>query len=103
MTIRHASLFLPVIVFALVLLPIAIGLVPHTSPETAGRSPPILLAPIFASLAVAVAAALLAVVIGGAVAAIVSLSDIPGRHLWASAMLIPFLCPGTVWAMDREK
>lgn len=54
-----------------------------------------------ASLAVASAAAVLAVLVGGTLAAVLVLTDLPGRNLWATALLVPFLCPPTVWALGQ--
>jgi iron(III) transport system permease protein len=48
-----------------------------------------------------VAAAALAVILGGALAAALVLTDLPGRNLWATALLVPFLCPPTVWALGQ--
>jgi iron(III) transport system permease protein len=54
-----------------------------------------------ASLAVAAAAASLAVCAGGCLAWLLAASDLPGRHAWASVLVVPFVCPGIVWAMAQ--
>jgi len=54
-----------------------------------------------ASLAVAAAAAVLAVVVGGVLAAILALTDLPARGLWATALVLPFVCPPMVWALGQ--
>lgn len=54
-----------------------------------------------ASLAVSAAAACLAVVIGGLVAAALELTDLPGRSFWATAMLVAFASPSAVWALAQ--
>ncbi|HUY92712.1 MAG TPA: hypothetical protein VMV10_28485 [Pirellulales bacterium] len=55
-----------------------------------------------ASLLVSAGAATLAVVIGGSAAAVLSLTDLPGRSFWATAFAIPFLAPSTVWALGQS-
>lgn len=54
-----------------------------------------------ASLAVSAAAACLAVIIGGLVAAAIELTDLPGRSLWATLMLIAFASPSAAWALAQ--
>lgn len=54
-----------------------------------------------ASLAVSAAAACLAVAIGGLVAAVLELTDLPGRSLWATLMLIAFASPSAAWALAQ--
>ena len=53
------------------------------------------------SLAVALAAAALAVLIGSVLGGIFVLTDLPGRNLWATAALVPFVCPPMVWALGH--
>lgn len=57
--------------------------------------------PLGASLAVALTAASLATVVGGLLAVLVMLSDLPARGLWATLLLLPFLAPPTVWALGQ--
>ena len=54
-----------------------------------------------ASLIVAALAAVLAVALGAAFAAGLTLADLPGRSLLATALLAPFLAPPTVWALGQ--
>lgn len=54
-----------------------------------------------ASLAVSAAAALMAVIVGALVAAAVELTDLPGRSLWSTAMLVSFASPSAVWALAQ--
>ncbi|HXT61096.1 MAG TPA: hypothetical protein VN699_20825 [Pirellulales bacterium] len=54
-----------------------------------------------ASLAVSAAAAALAAAIGGSIAAVLSLTDLPGRSFWATLMLLPFLAPSMVWTLGQ--
>ncbi len=54
-----------------------------------------------ASLAVSAAAACLAVIIGGLVAGVLELTDLPGRSLWATIMLIAFASPSAAWALGQ--
>ena len=54
-----------------------------------------------ASLAVSAAAACLAVIIGGLVAAVFELTDLRGRSLWATLMLIAFASPSAAWALAQ--
>ncbi len=56
---------------------------------------------LLASLAVAAAAASLAVCVGGCLAWLLGATDLPGRQVWASVLVVPFVCPGTVWAMAQ--
>lgn len=56
---------------------------------------------LLASLAVAAAAASIAVCVGGCLAWLLGASDLPGRQAWASVLVVPFVCPGTVWAMAQ--
>ena len=54
-----------------------------------------------ASLVVSALAATLAVALGAAFAAGLTLTDLPGRSLLATALLAPFLAPPTVWALGQ--
>jgi iron(III) transport system permease protein len=54
-----------------------------------------------ASLAVSAAAAALATAIGGSLAAVLALTDLPGRSFWATALALPFLAPSTVWTLGQ--
>lgn len=56
---------------------------------------------LFASLLVSGGAAALAVFIGGCAAAALSLTDLPGRSCWATALALPFLAPSTAWALGQ--
>src|SRR5688500_2434207 len=57
--------------------------------------------PFVASLVVAALAAALATVIGGAMAVLFSLTDLPGSTLWATIAILAFACPATVWALAQ--
>ena len=67
----------------------------------AGQAPSMNWAALGASLAVAGAAAALAVIVGGLLAALFVLTDLPGRIFWATLALVPFVCPPTVWALGQ--
>jgi ABC-type Fe3+ transport system permease subunit len=54
-----------------------------------------------ASLLVAAASAAVAVAIGGTLAGLFVLTDFPGRTLWATVCLIPFVTPPAVWALGQ--
>ena len=54
-----------------------------------------------ASLTVSAAAAWLALLVGGLVAVALELTDLPGRSLWATTMLIAFASPSAVWALAQ--
>ena len=70
-------------------------------PVAAGEGAQIRWSPLAASLGVAAAAASLAVCVGGWLAWLLGASDLPGRRVWASLLIVPFVCPGTVWAMAQ--
>jgi len=53
------------------------------------------------SVAVAGGAAVLAVLLGGVLASLFCLTDLPGVSFWATVALIPFVCPHTVWALAQ--
>ncbi|MBN2578165.1 MAG: iron ABC transporter permease [Pirellulales bacterium] len=67
----------------------------------AESSPPIAWKALVASLAVAVAAAVAATAVGSLLAVALTLTEIPGRSLWAAVLLLPFLCPRAVWALGQ--
>ena len=54
---------------------------------------------LLASIIVAACATFLAVVQGTALAAVVTLTRLPGRKLLATVWLVPFIAPATVWAL----
>ncbi|HVA47927.1 MAG TPA: hypothetical protein VNH11_16275 [Pirellulales bacterium] len=95
------------------LLPLAaLAIGDRSSPEQAFTGPPspavgVAGRPAFpwtsfaASLAVSAAAASVAVIVGGLVAAALELTDLPARSLWATAMLIAFASPSAVWALAQ--
>jgi iron(III) transport system permease protein len=56
---------------------------------------------LFATLALAAAAALLAVVLGWCLAALFTLSDFPATTLCGTLLLVPLVCPPTVWALAQ--
>jgi len=72
-----------------------------SEPAVARQVPPIAWSAFGASLMVAGAAAVLAVVLGTVLAALLVLTDLPGRQFWATALVFPFLCPPTVWALGQ--
>jgi len=67
----------------------------------AGQAPPVDWGNLFASLFVAAASAALAVAVGGALAALLVLTDFPGRTLWSTLCLTPFVTPPAVWALGQ--
>ena len=94
---------LAVLVIVVLLAPLVWVCLPGGTAAT-GPSPAIPKMPwttLGASLAVAIAAAALAVVVGGALAALLVLTDFPGRSLWATVALLPFVCPPMVWALGQ--
>lgn len=54
-----------------------------------------------ASVLVAAVAAALALVIGAALAALLSWTDFPVPAVWATMALLPFVCPPTVWTLGQ--
>lgn len=57
--------------------------------------------PFAASLAVALVAASIAVLIGGYFALLFSLTDLPAKTLLATLLHVAFACPPTVWALTQ--
>ncbi len=95
---------LPAIVATVVLLaPLVLAWLPQGAPTTPGEGAgaEIRWTAFGASLAVAACAALLAVVVGGALAGLLVLTDFPGRPFWATVALVPFVCPSMVWALGQ--
>jgi len=95
---------LPAILITVVLLlPLALVWLPGGPPQlaTSGQVIQIDWNTLGASLAVAAAAATLAVMLGAALAAVFVLTDFPGRGIWATVALVPFICPPTVWALGQ--
>jgi iron(III) transport system permease protein len=92
-----------VLVVVVLLAPVVLAWLPHgaATAREAGPSPPVPWTPLVASLAVAAAAAVLAVIVGGALAALLVLTDFPGRPFWATVALLPFVCPPMVWAIGQ--
>ncbi|MBI3463170.1 MAG: iron ABC transporter permease [Planctomycetes bacterium] len=72
-----------------------------SGPATAASSAAIAWPSLGASLAVACVAAALAVIVGGLAAALLVLTDFPCRGLWTITLVVPFLCPPTVWGMGQ--
>lgn len=98
-----------ILVIVVLLVPLALVWLPGGPGDAApagdatapSELPRIAWARLAASLAVAAAAAALAVAIGASLAAAVVLTDLPGRSLWATAALLPFVCPPMVWALGQ--
>jgi iron(III) transport system permease protein len=91
----------PWLVAAVVLLPL-IGLMPGQDRLTGVVAPePIAWRTFLASVAVAAAVAACAVALGGLLAAATSLTDLPGRALWATLLVFPFVAPGAAWALGQ--
>ncbi len=85
------------------LAPLALVWLPHgdrdtLAPASNAAIPWTLLA---VTVAVAATAAALAVVIGGALAVLLVLTPMRGPSLWATAALVPFICPPVVWALAQ--
>lgn len=90
------------LVTVLLLAPLVLVWIPdHTLERAPGEAARIAWPAFGASLAVASAAAVLAVLIGALLAAVLVLTDFPGRGFWATAFVLPFVCPPQVWAMGQ--
>jgi iron(III) transport system permease protein len=90
------------LVTVILLAPLVLVWIPAAAPEEMPGEAARIAWPAFgASLAVAFAAAVLAVIIGGLLAAVLVLTDLPGRGFWATAFVLPFVCPPLVWAMGQ--
>jgi len=95
---------IPSILLLLLLLPFAFVWLPSSSPVadfSPAPSPEISWKLLAASIAVAAAAALLAVMVGSVIAGLLVTTDLPQPSFWGTAALLPFLCPPTVWALAQ--
>ncbi len=92
-----------VVVAGVLLAPMALVWLPGGRPAAASAAalPSIAWPALGASLAVATAAAALAVIVGALLAAAFTLTDLPGRRLWATLALLPFVAPPMVWALGQ--
>lgn len=103
------SVWLPAVVVLVLAVPLLAAWLPGardtmagvSQVQAAGAGLRLPWAPLAASLAVAAAAASLAVSVGTCLAWLLGASDLPGRQLWLSLLVIPFVCPGTVWALAQ--
>ena len=94
---------LPVLILILFLLPLAFVWIPGTSESfdtPSDRSIDWQL--LYVTVLVTSVSAVLAVVIGTWLAMLLVLCSFPWRALWATLVVIPFLCPGTVWALGQS-
>ncbi len=88
------------VVVLLFLLPVALVWLPgSTAADELVTSPPIPWPTLARSVGVAGAAAVLALLIGAALAFLFAATDFPGSALWGTLVLVPFVCPSTVWAL----
>jgi iron(III) transport system permease protein len=90
-------------VIVVLLGPLVLAWLPGEAAPILGASQPLQVpwTTLAASVAVAAAAAALAVIVGGLLAALVVLTDFPGRVFWATLALLPFVCPPMVWALGQ--
>lgn len=84
----------------LFLLPIVLVWLPssNTADELLA-SPPIPWLTLLRSVGVAGGAAVLALLIGASLAFLFAATDFPATALWGTLLLVPFVCPSTVWAL----
>lgn len=88
------------VVVLLFLLPVAFVWLPgSTATDEMMTSPPIAWQTLVRSVGVAGSAALLALLIGASLAFLFAATDFPAAALWATLLLVPFVCPSAVWAL----
>lgn len=90
---------LAALTLVVLLAPLALAWLPRSADQPAAEIPQT--ASLFASLAIAAAAAVLAVALGGLCAAALVFAQLPARALWATLLLIPFVTPPTVWTLAQ--
>lgn len=89
-----------VVAVLLFLLPVALVWLPGSSAaDELLTGPPISWPTFVRSVGVAASAALLALLIGAALAFLFAATDFPATALWGTVVLVPFVCPSTVWAL----
>lgn len=89
------------VVMLLMLLPVALVWFPSASTTDVLSSPPIPWLALARSVGVAGGAAVLALLIGASLAFLLAATDFPAPAFWGTLVLVPFVCPSTVWALAQ--